>query len=53
MDKIVRDNMNIEKALDLIDKEILIDELNMKKTDCEIARTIWKKLQTRRLNRGK
>ena len=53
VDKIVRDNKNIEKALDLIDKEILIDELNMKKTDCEIARTIWKKLQTRRLNRGK
>ena len=53
VDKIVRENQPIEKALDLIDKEILVDELSMKKEDCETARTIWKKLQNRRLNRSK
>ena len=50
---IVRENQPIENALSLVDKEILIDELKMKKTDCDIARNIWRKLQTRRLNRGK
>lgn len=53
VDKIVRENQPIENALILVDKEILLDELKMKKTDCDIARNIWKKLQTRRLNRGK
>lgn len=53
VDKIVRENHSIEEALDLVDKEILIDELNMKKIDCDIARNIWKKLQARRLNRRK
>lgn len=53
VDNIVRENKNIENALDLVDKEILQDELHMKKTDCDIARNIWKKLQSRRLKRGK
>lgn len=53
VDKIVRENQPIENALSLVDKEILIGELKMKKADCGIARNIWRKLQTRRLNRGK
>lgn len=53
VDKIVRENQCIEKALDLVDKEILLDELKMNTSDCEMARRIWKKLQNRRLNRGK
>ena len=53
VDKIVRENQPIENALSLVDKEILLDELKMKKADCDIARNIWRKLQTRRLNRGK
>ena len=53
VDKIVRENHSIEEALDLIDKEILIEELHMNKESCNTARQIWKKLQTRRLNRGK
>lgn len=52
VDQIVRDNDSIEKALDIVDEEILIKELKIKAELCKDARGIWKKLQSRRLKRG-
>lgn len=52
IDNIVRADDDIEKALDLVDKEILVSEIGLNESLCRCARTIWKKLQTRRLCRG-
>lgn len=52
VDNIVRQNESIEKALDLVDNEILVAYLKVKKDNCVQARTIWKKLQNRRLSRS-
>lgn len=52
VDEIVRKNENIENALDLVDKSILLDFLEIEPALCKTARKIWKKLQTRRLGRG-
>jgi hypothetical protein len=51
VDQFVRDNDSIEKALDIVDEEILIKELGVQTELCQDARGIWKKLQ-RRLKRG-
>lgn len=51
VDQIVRDD-SIEKALDIVDEEILIKELGIQAELCKDARGIWKKLQNRRLKRG-
>ena len=52
LDHIIRTDAEIEEALDLIDQEILIDELNVEKEICDSCRSIWKTLQKRRINRG-
>ena len=52
VDLIVRDNGDIEKALDIVDKEIVISILGIDSEKCEEARNIWKKMQRRRLKRG-
>lgn len=52
VDGIVRRGDEIEEALDLVDREILVKELGMKEEDCTAARNIWKKMQQRRLKRG-
>ena len=52
IDSIVRNNQNIEDALDIVDKKILVDILGFEQKVCADARSIWKKLQRRRLNRG-
>lgn len=52
VDKIVRAGESIEKALDIVDKEILVDVLEFDIKLCEESRVIWRKLQTRRLKRG-
>ena len=52
VDQIVRKNESIEKALDIVDEEILIKEIGIKQELCKDARNIWKKLQRRRLKRG-
>ena len=52
IDSIVRNNQNIEDALDIVDKKILVDTFGFEQKVCEDARSIWKKLQRRRLNRG-
>lgn len=53
IDFVVRNNENIEKALDLVDNEILIKMLNIDPEICSRCRCIWKKMQKRRLKRGK
>ncbi len=52
VDMIVRGEENIEKALDIVDNEVLADVLKLDVKLCEKARVIWRKLQTRRLKRG-
>lgn len=52
VDEIVRQDDNIEKALDRVDKELLVQCLGIPEAWCKEARSIWKALQRRRLNRG-
>lgn len=52
VDRIIRNGESIELALDLVDREILVKELDINAQDCKVARTIWKKMQRRRLRRG-
>lgn len=52
IDAIVRSDENIEKALDLVDQEILVDLLKVEPSICKQFRMIWKKMQKRRLGRG-
>lgn len=52
IDAIVREDDDIEKALDIVDKEVLIDRLGINNEWCEKSRNIWKKMQRRRLCRG-
>ena len=52
IDAIVREDDDIEKALDIVDKEVMIDVLGIEAEWCEKCRMIWKKMQRRRLGRG-
>lgn len=52
VDRIIRNGESIELALDLVDREILVKELDISAQDCKAARKIWKKMQRRRLRRG-
>ncbi|MCI9080429.1 MAG: N-6 DNA methylase [Lachnospiraceae bacterium] len=52
VDGIIRTGDNIEAALDIVDREIIVDALGYDEKVCQMARGIWKKLQTRRLKRG-
>lgn len=52
IDHIVRNDDNIEKALDLVDHEVLIKLLGIDQDICSQCRIIWKKMQKRRLGRG-
>lgn len=52
IDIIVRNDEDIEIALDIVDKELLIDTLGIDSEICHKCRTIWKKMQKRRLGRG-
>lgn len=52
VDAIVRQKQEIEKALDLVDREMLVNALGLDAETCMAARKIWKKMQQRRLRRG-
>ncbi|MGD9569433.1 MAG: N-6 DNA methylase [Sedimentibacter sp.] len=52
IDIIVRNDENIEDALDLVDEAVLIEHLGVERELCISCRAIWKKLQQRRLRRG-
>ena len=53
IDSMVRDKKNIEQILDITDKIILGKNFNLTKNEISTARNIWKRLSSRRLNRGK
>lgn len=52
VDKIVRSEDDIEKALDAVDHRLLIDKLGIPEKWCTEARRIWKTMQQRRLARS-
>lgn len=52
VDRIIRNDENIEKALDLVDQEVLVNLLKIESDICMRFRWIWKKMQKRRLGRG-
>lgn len=52
VDRIVRADEPIERALDIVDREILINSIGIEENVCIETRSIWKKLQRRRLKRG-
>ncbi len=52
IDNIVRNDEDIEKALDLVDRKLLIEVLGIDKNVCVTCRKTWKKMQKRRLGRG-
>ena len=52
IDEVVRYNQDIEKALDIVDEKILVNHLGLKREICLQCRSIWKKLQKRRLARS-
>ena len=51
IDYMIRDGNEIETILDLVDNEILINCIGVSESVCRKFRTIWKKMQQRRLKR--
>ena len=52
IDEVVRNDKDIEIALDFVDETILIDMLGIDRKVCHTCRRIWKKMQKRRLGRA-
>lgn len=52
IDSVVRNNEDIEKALNVVDEEVLVKTLGIDPEICRRCRGIWKRLQRRRLGRG-
>ncbi len=52
LDSIIRNDEDIEKALDLVDQKLLVEVLGIEKEVCISCRKIWRKMQKRRLGRG-
>lgn len=52
IDSVVRNDENVETALDIVDRELLVNVLGIEPEICYKCRTIWKKMQKRRLCRG-
>ena len=53
IDKHLRDNRNISELLETTDKFFLTDNFGLAQKDVDLANSIWKKLQKRRLSRSK
>lgn len=53
VDEVVRNGQEIEIALDYVDDEILVKILGISSDVCSRSRNIWKRMQRRRLKRGK
>lgn len=49
---VISNNGDIEKALDIVDQEVLVDLLGIDKEICSSCRNIWRKMRKRRLGRG-
>ena len=52
IDTVVRKDEDIEKVLDRVDEELLVDTLGIDPEICRKCRSVWKKMQRRRLGRG-
>lgn len=52
IDDIVRADDDIEKVLDIVDQELMVNVLGISAELCACFRKIWKKMQKRRLTRG-
>lgn len=52
VDHSIREGKDIEKVLDMVDDEILIQRVGIQEDWCEESRKVWKKMQRRRLSRG-
>ncbi len=53
IDKLIRDKTTIEEILKITNQVILRDHFGLTQNEIKLAHTIWKKLSSRRLNRGK
>jgi adenine-specific DNA-methyltransferase len=53
IDKLIRNKTNIEEVLKITNPIILKEHYNLSRTEIKTAHGIWKKLSSRRLNRGK
>lgn len=52
IDDVIRNDEDIEKALDIVDEKILVEVLGIDAEWCRKCRSIWRKLQRRRLKRS-
>lgn len=52
IDSVVRNDEDIETALNIVDEELLVKTLDIDPEICRKCRAIWKKMQRRRLGRG-
>lgn len=53
IDSLIRDKKPIEKVLEVTNKQILQQNYGLTTQEVEYANSIWRKLSSRRLNRGK
>ena len=53
LDSMIRNKKPIDNILSFMDKELLIKYVGLSKKEVEIANKIWKKLSSRRLERGR
>ena len=53
IDKLIRDKINIEEVLKVTNQIILKEHFSLTQKEINLAHGIWKKLSSRRLNRGK
>ena len=53
IDKLIRDKTNIEEVLKITNQIILKEHFGLTQKEIKLAHSIWKKLSSRRLNRGK
>jgi adenine-specific DNA methylase len=53
IDKLIRNKINIEEVLKITNQIILKEHFGLTQKEIKLAHSIWKKLSSRRLNRGK
>lgn len=53
IDKLIREKTDIEEVLKITNQIILNEHFGMSQQEIDLAHSIWKKLSSRRLNRGK
>jgi adenine-specific DNA methylase len=53
IDEMIRAKKDISKILEITNQKILKDNFGLSSSDIQIAKSIWRKLSERRLNRGK